>query len=111
MRVNNNDQRGRKQDAKAARLRRLAVIEEAVSNVRQGVVRCVRTSRSILALQRVRGDIAAFEAALTVTRLRKLEESAPSRQEAQLVSDLAPLIARQAAQRSTRQGRIKWSSR
>lgn len=110
MRTNDNGRGSGKHDAKAALLRQLAVIEEAVPAVRQGVHRSVPTSCTILALQRMRGDIAAFEVALIEARLRRLSAGAASPEERRRVTDLAPFIMRQAVERSRRQGRIKWSS-
>ena len=75
-------------------LRRLAVIEHAVRDVRRNVHRSVRTSCSVLALQRTRGDIESFEIALIERRLRWLADSASNAKERQLVSELAPVIAR-----------------
>lgn len=110
MRVNNDDRGRGEQGAKAALVRQLAVIEETIPGVRQGVDRSLPAPCTILALQRIRGDIAAFEVALIEARLRWLAAGAPSQEERSLVSELAPLIARLAGERSRRQGRMKWSS-
>ena len=90
--VNDNDQGRGKQDAKTVLLRRLAVIEHAVRDVRQDVHRSVRTSCSVLALQGIRRDIAAFEVGLMEARLRRLAASATSPEEGRLVSEFAPFI-------------------
>lgn len=110
MRVNSNDQGSTKQEAKAALLRHLAVIEGAVPNVRRSVHQDMPATWTIVALQKIRRDIGAFEVALIEARLQSLAAGATRAGERRRVMDLAPLIVRQAAERSRQQGRMKWSS-
>lgn len=65
----------------------------------------------ILALERIRRDVAAFEVALTEARLRRLGAGSASLEEERRATDLAPFIMRQAVERGRRQGRIKWPSK
>lgn len=106
-----SDDRGNgKYDSRAALLRQLADIEGAVPGARRSVQQDVPATCAIVALQKVRRDIGAFEMALIEARLRSLVADARCPVERQRVSDLAPLITRLAGERSRRQGRVKWSS-